>query len=54
MAMHLAVARRRRGELTGGEEGADLVERADDWLRGQGVARPDLLAEVLAPGLGGR
>jgi hypothetical protein len=45
-----AAARRRRGELLGGEKGRELVEAADAWMRGQGVKNPARFAALLAPG----
>ena len=48
---HLAAAaKRRRGALVGGEEGAKLVAEADAWLAGQGAKDPARLAAMLAPG----
>ena len=52
MTLYLAVARRRHGELLGGEEGARLIERADAFMRSEKIARPDLISQVLAPGFG--
>jgi serine/threonine protein kinase len=52
MALHAAAARRRLGELVGGDEGRALVARAAEWMRGAGVANPDGLARMLAPGFG--
>jgi len=49
MALHAAVARRRRGHLLGGEEGRALVVAADDWMRAQKVANPERFADLLAP-----
>jgi tetratricopeptide (TPR) repeat protein len=49
MGLHAAAARRRRGEIAGGDEGSSLCEGADAWMRDRGVARPDRLAAVLAP-----
>ena len=44
-------ARRRLGQLVGGDEGAALVAAADDAMTRQGVARPDKLAAMIAPGV---
>ncbi|NUQ65305.1 MAG: hypothetical protein HUU20_22795, partial [Pirellulales bacterium] len=54
MALFAAVARRRLGELLGGEEGRDLVRQADDWMEGEGIRVPWRFAAMLAPGFGGR
>jgi serine/threonine protein kinase len=50
MALHAAVARRRRGELIGGDAGRALVAAADTWMTGQSIRRPERIAAVLAPG----
>ena len=50
MALHAAVARRRRGELVGGADGERLTEAADTWMRAQGLTRPLGMVEMLAPG----
>jgi hypothetical protein len=48
-----AAARRRRGELLGGDKGCELVEAADEWMRGQGVRNPARFAALYAPGIPG-
>jgi hypothetical protein len=50
MALHAATARRRRGELVGGDAGRDLVGAADAWMAGQSIKAPQRMAAVLAPG----
>ena len=50
MALHATVARRRRGELTGGDQGRALIEQADDWMRGEAIRNPSRMATMLAPG----
>jgi serine/threonine protein kinase len=40
MALFAAAARRRRGQLIGGNEGRALVEAAEAWMVGQGVKNP--------------
>jgi eukaryotic-like serine/threonine-protein kinase len=45
-----AVARRRQGELLGGEEGERLIALADMWMRSQEIANPARMSEVFAPG----
>lgn len=50
MALCAAVARRRRGQLLGGEEGRALVEAAEAWMRNQGIANPERMTGILAPG----
>jgi hypothetical protein len=50
MALHAATARRRRGELMGGDAGRELVGAADAWMAGQSIKAPQRMAAVLAPG----
>ena len=50
MALYLAAARRRRGEITGGDAGRALVEESNAWMAGQGIRNPDRMSVLLAPG----
>ena len=50
MALHAACARRRLGELTGGDEGRTLIAAANEWMRGQEIKNPERMAAVIAPG----
>jgi serine/threonine protein kinase/tetratricopeptide (TPR) repeat protein len=50
MALHAACARRRKGQLLGGDEGRALIAAADDILRGQGIRAPARWAALYAPG----
>lgn len=50
MAGYAAAARRRRGELIGGDQGKSLVEAADSWMGSQGVKNPVRMTNMLAPG----
>jgi len=45
-----ASARRRHGQLLGGETGRRIVESVDERWRAEGVKRPDQLAAVHVPG----
>jgi hypothetical protein len=49
MTLHAEVARRRQGELLGGDEGRLLVEGADAWMRSETVKDPERFAAVIAP-----
>jgi hypothetical protein len=48
MALYAAAARRRRGEMLGGE-GKTRVEAADEWMSRQGIQDPARMAQMLAP-----
>jgi hypothetical protein len=50
MALYAAAARRRWGELLGGDQGRALVAAANRWMRDGGVLDPDRLTAMLAPG----
>jgi eukaryotic-like serine/threonine-protein kinase len=50
MALHAAVARRRRGALMGGDAGRVLVAAADAMMAAQGIRNPERMAAMLAPG----
>ncbi len=50
MPFMAAVARRRQGQILGGEEGAALLASADESMRAEGVADPEKLTQVFAPG----
>ncbi|HEX7251316.1 MAG TPA: protein kinase, partial [Thermoanaerobaculia bacterium] len=50
MALYAAVARRRRGEMAGGEEGRDLVEASEVVMRNQKIRDPASFAAMLSPG----
>ena len=48
----VTVARWQRGELVGGDEGAELVRRARSWMRRESVVAPERIVRYLAPGFG--
>lgn len=50
MPSHAAVARRRQGELAGGEEGRALIAGANAWMAAHGVRNPDRFVQLIAPG----
>ncbi len=47
MPLYAAAARRRRGEILGGEQGTTLVREVDTLLRQKGVAEPERWARLL-------
>jgi len=53
MALHAAVARRRRGELLGGDTGRGLIAAADAWMTSQNIRNPERMTAMLAPGTRG-
>ena len=50
MGLHAAVARRRLGQLIGGDSGATLVRAADLWMTDQRIKSPVAMSRLLAPG----
>jgi serine/threonine protein kinase len=50
MALHAACARRRKGQLLGGEEGRALIAAADARMREQGIKNPARWAALYTPG----
>jgi len=46
---YLAIARRRKGELLGGDEGQALIAAADAWLTGEGIVNPARLVAAFVP-----
>jgi tetratricopeptide (TPR) repeat protein len=49
-AFFLAVARRKKGELLGGDAGRALVADADAWMTGEGIVDPAHVAATFVPG----
>jgi len=47
--LYAAAARRRRGELVGGQEGSRLMSEAEAWMSRERVANPARLCALLAP-----
>jgi hypothetical protein len=45
-----AAARRRHGELIGGQEGRALVAQANSWMAGQKIQNPTRMSAMYAPG----
>jgi hypothetical protein len=52
MPLHAAAARRQRGLLVGGDEGAAAAREAERAIAARGVAEPGRWAAMLAPGFG--
>jgi hypothetical protein len=50
-AFYCAIARRRKGELLGGDEGRALIAAADAWMAGEGIVNPERLAAAFVPGI---
>jgi serine/threonine protein kinase len=50
MRLYAAAARRRSGELLGGDEGRARIAAADRWMTDQGVRRPTRITAMYAPG----
>ena len=50
----VAAARRQKGLILGGDEGAQLVREADAWFTSEGVKNPARFSHMLAPGFTGR
>lgn len=50
MVLHAACARRRKGELLGGEEGQALVTASEETMRARGIREPARWAACFAPG----
>lgn len=50
MALYAAAARRRLGELLGGDRGHELITQADEWMSRQQIKNPPAITRLLAPG----
>jgi serine/threonine protein kinase len=49
MGLFQAVTERRLGQLTGGDQGRQMVSAADKWMRDHHVKNPQLMTGLLAP-----
>jgi hypothetical protein len=49
MKLFAAVARRRRGELVGGDEGAGLIAQATAWMESQNIRNPSRMSDMVVP-----
>ena len=50
MHLHAAVTRRRLGQLLGGDEGRDLVQKANSWMTDQTIRNLTRMTAMYAPG----
>ncbi len=50
MNLYAAAARRRLGQLIGGDQGRSLMAEADAWMTAQGIRNPARMTAVYAPG----
>ena len=50
MALHAAAARRRLGQLMGGDDGRAMVAQADAWMTAQMIKNPPRMTAMLVPG----
>jgi hypothetical protein len=50
MMAYSSAARRRLGELLGGDEGRALVDRANSWQQAQAIRNPERFTALFAPG----
>jgi tetratricopeptide (TPR) repeat protein len=50
MKLYAATARRRLGEILGGDGGKELIDQADDWMGKQEIKNPVAVANLMAPG----
>ena len=48
--LYEAVARRRLGELIGGDRGLRDIAEADAWMRKRQVLNPEAMTRLMAPG----
>jgi hypothetical protein len=50
MRLYATVARRRLGEMVGGDRGRQLVAQTDEWMAKQEIRNPARMMNLLAPG----
>jgi hypothetical protein len=50
MDIFAQAARRRLGQLLGGDEGRQQITESETWMIGQGIRKPERMAAVFAPG----
>jgi eukaryotic-like serine/threonine-protein kinase len=50
MNLYAMAARRRMGEILGGDRGAELIAVSEEWMRKQQIRNPEAYTNMLAPG----
>jgi hypothetical protein len=50
MQLNVAIAKRRRGSILGGDEGGALVAESEAWMRSQGIESPLRMSALSSPG----
>ncbi len=50
MGLHAAAARRRLGEMLGGDAGRSMADQADAWMQAHQIVNPERMTAMLAPG----
>jgi hypothetical protein len=50
MSLYAAAARRRLGEMVGGDRGRQLVAQSEEWMTKQQIKNPARMMNLLAPG----
>jgi len=50
MGLYATAARRRIGEVIGGDEGKEAIEASDAWMLAQQIRNPAQMSQMLAPG----
>jgi len=50
MQLYAVAARRRLGEMLGGDRGRQLVAQTEEWMTKQQIKNPPRMINLLAPG----
>jgi hypothetical protein len=50
MALYAAAARRRLGELLGGDEGREAIVESESWMLKHQIKNPAAVSNLMAPG----
>ena len=54
MQLYAVAARRRLGEMLGGDRGRQLVAQTEEWMTKQQIKNPPRMINLLAPGFSAR